>query len=147
MHILLRFAVCALAALLAWALCVVPWLAGNEAAGLAARWLDELVRCDELSARQGSLLRRLDAKQAATEGLLTDRRSFAEAVECFRQFHDEGEEGRDGATAPGDEALCDNVLDWARGQARRWRIDEAEVMGRLARQRREYLASRPPAAR
>jgi hypothetical protein len=146
MSILARLSVCVLAGALSAAVVAAPWLFSDEAMALSREWVNEVIREEALSSRTGAVVRRLEAKQETVADLIAGRLTFGETVERFRQLqgcHDDGQDDVLGPYPAGgtdDRDLCESVLGWARAMLRRHPCDEAEVMGRLRRQMREYLA-------
>jgi hypothetical protein len=145
--VLVAFSLAALLAAVLLPAVGAPSLFSGEALEMGRRVFDELVRQEALAARDGAVLRVIEAKKEVVAGLIAGKLTLADAADRFAQLQGLVDDGQDDVLGPyrgvphGDVAVCDNVLAWARG-ALYGNPREGEVMARLARQKRDYLAAK-----
>jgi hypothetical protein len=97
-----------------------------------------------LKERDVASLRRIRAKKDVTDALVDDRLSLREAAAKFRQIDDEerADAGNLAPTTAGDEAVLQNVMNWATVAAT-GRPNEAAVRARLNGERDAILHAAP----
>ncbi len=129
----------------------LPWWVGSERslAHVAGMLYREVLRGESLDDRDERVRRCLEAKMRITDELLAGRRNLAEAAEAFREVS-ERVKGDD--TLPeryrfaDEEAVCRNVIEWARHRTEDDPQHQSAVVGRLEEELRQLRQARAAGA-
>jgi hypothetical protein len=126
-----------------------PWLLGSERslARVGGVLYRELQRGEALNSRDETVRRCLAAKSRITEEVLAGRLSLLEAARAFRECHEAIRDGNESWAgvyrAPEDEeAVCRNVIAWARQRTGCDPRRQAAAVRRLEAELREFLHAR-----